>query len=198
MVLKLLDNSEKKLLRNYKVFVFIIIILLPIFIFTSSFNFAFFNEIKNYEELDNFFNGGEDLDSFSEKEVIHLEEVRVLVSNSAGAMLVSLMLLICSLFILSYGSKQDIGKAIIYGSFLTLVLSLILFIFTLVNFDVLFLNFHKIFFRGDNWLLDENSLLIQMFPFSFFLNIAKKIFLVIFLESAVLLGVGFWLKKKFG
>ncbi len=61
------------------------------------------------------------------------------------------------------------------GSLITVAAILILGIFSALDFDLVFINFHKIFFRNDLWQLPEGSNLLKLFPPEFFQAFANRI-----------------------
>ena len=183
MAQRQLSSLEKKLQRSYKLFFIIAIICIPVILFLANMLGFFFKEVKSNGELYNFFVKGDELGIFSEKEVTHLYEVKDLAKNGVYTLTITLAILIISLIILHYKSKEQVNKSFLYGSYLTIILFFMLVILVITNFNFLFTNFHRIFFQTNNWLLNENDLLITLFPLSFFLNTTAKIFISIILES---------------
>ena len=161
---RLLGSLEKKLQKGYKFFFILAIICIPVLLFTANTLGFFFKEVKNNDELFNFFIKGDELESFSEKEVTHLYEVKDLVKKGLYALAITLLILVISLIILNYKSKEHANKSFLYGSYLTIILFFMLIILAIINFNFLFTNFHMIFFQTSNWLLSENDLLITLLP----------------------------------
>ncbi len=179
----------KKLQKGYNLFLILAIICIPVLLFTANTLGYFFKEVKNNDELYNFFIKGGELESYSEKEVTHLYEVKDLVKNGLYALSITLLILIISLIILNYKSKEYVNKSFLYGSYLTIILFFILIILVIINFNFLFNNFHRIFFQTENWLLSENDLLITLFPLSFFFNTTAKVFISIILETIMIISI---------
>jgi len=68
-----------------------------------------------------------------------------------------------------------------------LIASGILIILSFTSFDTLFTYFHKILFRNNYWLLDENSILIRLFPESVFTFLGIFWFGFIIIASLIML-----------
>ena len=82
------------------------------------------------------------------------------------------------------------------ASVVTLSLLFLLLISLGFDFQWLFILFHKIFFPQGNWLFAESSLLIQLFPASFFEAITIRSFLVSLSIPILLFGYGLYQKNK--
>ena len=182
---------------NKKIIWAIMIILIPIVLFLSN-SIAIFNtEIKNYPELNNFFKYDQSLPGeYSEQEIIHLHEVRDLVKNLNSILVMGIILLILSLISLSIRNKKSIPSALYYGGFITTTLCFIIIAFVLINFDLFFLLFHKLFFNTSNYILSSNSKLIQTFPSYFWSKISLKIFLLIFGQGIIISIIGRVTEKR--
>ena len=121
----------------------------------------------------------------SEKELMHMEDVRILVWSS---IFISFVLFGFALF----SKKSDF----LYGGIITLGLVLLLLLFILLDFSKSFEIFHKILFRNDFWLLPPDSALIQMFPSDFFYKACVRIILysITFSGLSILRGILRWQK----
>src|SRR5579884_1946568 len=142
---------------------------------------------------------GADPGVFKEKEILHMNDVRVLVQDIGKAQLVglALIILVVALAISQWGSggRKAIARAMTYGSILTLALVILTGIVTYTSFDWLFLTFHEVTFQNNFWELDPaTDHLIQMFPFGFWydamLTVALRVLIVTLLLgfSGIVLG----------
>ncbi|SHE66475.1 TIGR01906 family membrane protein [Alkalibacter saccharofermentans] len=135
---------------------------------------------------------------FNEREIVHMEDVRVLfdrgiILRNAGAVLL--------LFILAYGAftgKKWLLKSLLYAAvsyFILLVLTAGLLFY---DFNRYFNLFHEVFFSNDYWILDpRDSVLINMVPLNFFINIVKRILIISSgAMTAILLFYWIMLKKE--
>lgn len=75
-------------------------------------------------------------------------------------------------------NMMKIVKNIKTGSIISLIIIIFLAIITTINFSESFQIFHKVFFPQGNWMFPQNSLLITLYPQSFFINITQTIFLI--------------------
>ena len=55
-------------------------------------------------------------------------------------------------------------KSISRGGWLTVGLIVAVLVYLALNFNSLFVNFHKVFFEGDTWLFLYSDSLIRLFP----------------------------------
>jgi integral membrane protein (TIGR01906 family) len=188
-----------------KIFVFILIIFLPLFFLLKSIEINTFNKKfyldfyenhnipevidKSLMELDSitdilleYLKGKSDEVTlkpfFNEKEILHMKDVKFLFKYGIILKSISFSLSLLTIIIIFFIYREDSKnmKKIFYGSFIWWGLILIFFFLFLFDFNKYFTYFHMIFFDNDLWLLNpETDLLIQMFPKEFFINIFKKI-----------------------
>jgi integral membrane protein (TIGR01906 family) len=157
---------------------------IPILILLLSINLMIFNkefyeqEVPNYtqheqviENLLSYFKGGTlHTEEYSEREILHLRDVRNLIWTSW------FLILLCTVAIIYASKKQNLKKELKKGAYYTGI-AIILLSLIFLNFSDAFITFHKIIFTNDYWLLPETSLLIQMFPERFFIESTKQILL---------------------
>ena len=161
-------------------------LLIPFFILLLSINLLIFDqdfykqEMPQYEiykeqqeNLLNYFQGAELEGPYSEKERLHMKDVRNLIWSSW-----ILILILIITIVYTKNPKKELYKGGIYTIILTILLSL-----TLLSFSTSFTIFHKLLFTNNLWLLPANSLLIQMFPERFFIQSTKQILLYTFILS---------------
>lgn len=169
----------KKLLLNISLFIFIIL---------TVFNSIFLTETIRNQDLSKFYFKGEELPIiYSEIEKIHMQEVKHLVNMSIGANLI----LLAAVIILSRNSKlrlREVGISLLIFSLTMIILSL--------SFIELFTEFHLLFFNSDNWLLPENSILIQTYPLDYFAKIFVLIITIIACIGIILARGNFKTKEQ--
>ena len=95
---------------------------------------------------------------------------------------------------------QDIRgmSPLFYGGIITIGLVICLGIFGVINFDLLFEYFHKVFFPGkDNWVFDPRyDEVILILPEKFFMRCAILIGSTLFVLSGISIAYGIIKKKK--
>ena len=119
---------------------------------------------------------GETVNAFSEKENTHLRDVRGIVSFLKTARYAGGGLAIGILgYIYFFGSKDkkallsDAVRGFALSALALLFIASALAVWGIVNFDGLFITFHKLLFRNDLWLLNPNTdLLMALMPLPFF------------------------------
>ena len=178
-----------------KLFVVLLIIFLPIYIFLKGMEINVFNKnfyIKAYEKYNVEEISGKtlkELDTVTEKifiylkdkgdeevlrpyfntrEIKHMEDVKLLFKNGYILKYISFILSLIIILVSIKNKKWKMEKELFYGLFIWWGLIGLLLILVFVDFNKYFTYFHKIFFRNDLWLLDPNTdLLIQMLPEEF-------------------------------
>lgn len=209
-----------------KLFTIILIIFLPFYILltlveVNTFNKDFYLKSyetygvldvtgKNLEELDNVtedllsYLKDDSLDEellsphFNDKEIKHMEDVKVLFKYGFIIKKLSLVLSVLSIvYLLIHGGVRNLIKIIFYGNFIWIGIIILLFLLTTIDFNKYFTYFHLIFFNNDLWLLDpKTDLLIQILPEQFFISIFKRIVLLFMLVLATIQIISFIIIKK--
>lgn len=121
--------------------------------------------------------------AFSEKENAHLSDVRGIVNVLKIIRWVGGGLVIGLLALLYFKHKaqpaqflQDAVRGFALSALFLLLIATVLTIWGAVNFDGLFVTFHKLIFTNDLWLLNPNTdLLLALMPLNFFIWYAGEI-----------------------
>ncbi|MBP8612812.1 MAG: DUF1461 domain-containing protein [Candidatus Atribacteria bacterium] len=120
------------------------------------------------------------IDGITEIEQIHMLDVKKLIIAAFLMFIVTLIIVILNKRFITKGFLK------VTATFL-LIASGILIILSFTSFDTLFTYFHKILFRNNYWLLDENSILIRLFPESVFTFLGIFWFGFIIIASLIML-----------
>ena len=126
-------------------------------------------------------------EAFSDKENLHMQDVRGLVRLlnvlrvSSGALVAALLLL------LLLRRREDRENALLaalrgltVGACFWVLLSAIIGILAWLDFDGLFIAFHRLFFRNDLWLLNPHTdLLLALMPTELFVWYLRQIALAL-------------------
>lgn len=127
---------------------------------------------------------GEKQEAFSEKELLHLSDIRWLVDTAKLLRLLALGMAALGLavFFVLRKLNPDLLKRVrpqktLAGSLIAIfVLAVALTAWALADFDSLFYLFHQILFRNDLWLLNpQKDLLIQLMPSAFFTSYGQDL-----------------------
>lgn len=139
---------------------------------------------------------------FSEKELIHLRDVRDLVRlNNMVQMstLITVVICILVLVLLSRQRRLILVKAVLLGSGLTLGLMITLALWCWLGFDQLFYLFHVASFRNDYWMLNPaEDYLIRLFPEGFFYDAALFVFGAVIIVSLLLVAGSLYVLRLWG
>ncbi|GHU50434.1 hypothetical protein AGMMS49975_01460 [Clostridia bacterium] len=113
---------------------------------------------------------------FSEREILHMDDVRNLMNN--GLLLRNICIIyLMAMLVYMFPKKFTLclPKIFVYNNFAAIAFVLVMGLMAL-NFEGAFTAFHKIFFNNDLWILDPNvDLLINIVPFQFFTDMALRI-----------------------
>lgn len=108
----------------------------------------------------NYFNDKAPVPSvFNAAEQSHLADVKRVIRGVVSS---SLVLFIVFLALLSFSDQR---KALTRGFWLLLIIALLL---AFTPFDAVFTRFHELFFPQGNWMFASDSMLILLYPASFF------------------------------
>lgn len=132
-------------------------------------------------------NGGQ-YPLYNEKELVHMKDVRDIVQLFTVIMAVSFVLFII-LAILVYVKKglSEVLKGIQIGAVVTAVITGVLVVWSLIDFNSMFLLFHYISFSNNLWILDPSKdYLIMMFPEGFFNDAAVLMVSTILIEAVII------------
>ena len=152
--------------------------------------FGFFKENKEFKP----FVLKNNLPYFTQNEISHLEDVRVLFNKIFLAYYICLVLTIVSIAILIEKNKKiflkNISILLIIPSAILILLLLLLYLFG-QNFLPLFDKFHTIFFPQGNFAFPEDSTLITLLPLGFFTDFFEKLVISAAIISFALIITGF-------
>ena len=82
-----------------------------------------------------------------------------------------------------------------YGSAVSIILTIISAILSLISFDILFTIFHNLFFSGNSWLFNPADTIINIFPEKFFVD-AFGFILMLSISISIALFILGWIIKK--
>ena len=142
-----------------------------------------------------------DRDFFTEREILHLSDVKKIITlnQAASVLFVSLVLAGFIILILKTNEKEFV-KTILVSSTITILSIVFLRFSTFINFvnvDQAFLQFHYLAFDNDLWQLPESANLIKLFPQQFFVNFANRIAIQTLAISAGLFLASYYFMKRY-
>ncbi len=115
-------------------------------------------------------------EKYSNNDITHLKDVRVLFQRGIFLEGLSLFILLWTRYFLRKKDKKLLRDTVKVSSAFSIILLLLLIILSIYDFNRYFTYFHLILFDNDYWLLDpKTDLLIRMFPESFFIDIFRRI-----------------------
>ena len=133
---------------------------------------------------------------FSEREVTHLRDVKLLLNRVKALRWVALALTLGAT-IAGFAMKRDafapqLARLAMWAGGLTLGVLLLAGLGFFIDFGRLFILFHQLSFSNDFWQLDPlRDNLIRMFPEGFWNDAAMLIVLITVIEALLLTAIGF-------
>lgn len=107
--------------------------------------------------------------------------------------------LIAAVIIIIYKSRRKDISYLAVSALVSVILPAIIALLLALDFDTVFLVFHKIFFNNDYWIFDPlTDPVINILPESFFLHCAMMIIFIILLGSLIMYIVYLCLKRHSG
>ena len=103
--------------------------------------------------------------AFTERELTHMEDVRLLF----GVLLVGQLVVLAALVVLGLVLARTrlrcvVPRGLRAGSLGTLGIAVLAVPFMLLGFDRFFTRFHEVFFEGDSWQFSTRDTLIRLYP----------------------------------
>jgi integral membrane protein (TIGR01906 family) len=131
----------------------------------------------------------------SEHGLVHFKEVKNIFMSFYLMLPISILILVG---IIGYKHKRKNYSYLEISSLTMIILPFIVGIGAFLNFDKLFVAFHKLFFRNDYWLFDpELDPIINLLPDTFFMHSALLIAFILLLGSGILFLLSRLFKKKY-
>lgn len=105
---------------------------------------------------------------YNERELKHMLDVKIVIRWAMGIMWFGLVYLIG----MGYWAKKtdfllEYRSSLSLGGWITVGLIVLILIYLAINFNSLFILFHRIFFEGETWLFNFSDSLIRLFPLEF-------------------------------
>ena len=143
---------------------------------------------------------GTEREVFNERETLHMVDVKALYQNAIrvrnGCVITAVILLVLSVLIGKKSFFSVLRSGWKNGILLTGAVILFIAIWALADFNQFWTNFHLLFFDNDLWLLDPNtSIMINLFPGSFFFDLVTRIIAWVVGIHVVISGILFGTRK---
>jgi len=203
---------------------FLLILVLPFLIFLAVFNFYGFNmdfykekfseyKVQNNvpeaasinEKVINFITGkSENIpNEFNEREKQHLLDVRRVIRISTIALyifiVVFIVLLVISALILKANNyiTNFVGKVLVFGGFLTIILAGLLFLFISSDFSAAFESFHTLLFQKGTYVFDPaKEMIVRLYPEQVFMDLGMNMSKLVLITSFIIILLGLLLLFK--
>lgn len=143
---------------------------------------------------------GTEREVFNERETLHIVDVKALYQNAIrvrnGCVITAVILLVLSVLNGKKSFFSVLRSGWKNGILLTGAVILFIAIWALADFNQFWTNFHLLFFDNDLWLLDPNtSIMINLFPGSFFFDLVTRIIAWVVGIHVVISGILFGTRK---
>jgi integral membrane protein (TIGR01906 family) len=126
---------------------------------------------------------------YNERELSHMEDVKVLVQHMLTVHTI-LVIVLGLVLVLAWQQKKlkEFFRLLSKGGWVTIGLIVLVLVGVAASFTWLFTKFHELFFSGDTWLFQYSDSLIRLFPMQFWQD-AFIAFGAISILLALILGV---------
>lgn len=122
---------------------------------------------------------------FTDSEVSHMADVKLVILSSFGAGLLLIILSIIAILYLRKRSNGGIRRGLFAGSIVTLVIIIGLAVLAALSWQQFFTEFHRIFFANGTWTFALEDTLIRLFPGQFWIDAGIVIGALVFLAATV-------------
>ncbi|WP_043806531.1 TIGR01906 family membrane protein [Paenarthrobacter aurescens] len=122
---------------------------------------------------------------FTDSEVSHMADVKLVILSSFGAGLLLIILSIIAIMYLRKRSTGGIRRGLFAGSIVTLVIIIALAVLAVLSWQQFFTEFHRIFFANGTWTFSLEDTLIRLFPGQFWIDAGIVIGALVFLAATV-------------
>jgi integral membrane protein (TIGR01906 family) len=136
--------------------------------------------------------------AFNEREIKHMQDVRVLMAQVYPIQLMGLALIVILGVVLHRFAawRRAVPDGLKWGAILTLSLLAALIAYVLIDFDAFFLTFHQMFFAGDTFMFLYTDTLIRLYPEVLWSDASILIGVLTGVMALALLAIsGAWLKR---
>ena len=200
----------------------LLVLIFPLLIFLVIFNFTGFNEnyfrqkfsdygindaslISIHEKILNFVKGNNNElpNELNEREKQHLLDVRKAINYSAILLYVLIALFVILLVISALTLKANnyitnfVGKVLVFGGFLTIMLAGALLILIYFDFSSVFEGFHLMLFQQGTYTFDPvKEMLVRLYPEQLFMDLGLRISKGVFFVSIIFILIGVFLMLK--
>ncbi|MBI1935372.1 DUF1461 domain-containing protein [Candidatus Woesearchaeota archaeon] len=145
-------------------------------------------------------NSNELPDTFNEREKQHFWDVRSIVRLLTVMLYALIALFIVLLAFSAFTLKVNnyitnfVGKVLLFGGILTIVLAAILFLLISSDFQSAFESFHKLFFEKGTYTFDSaKEIVVRLYPEQLFMDLGIRISAWVLIVSAALILLGIFL-----
>ncbi len=133
---------------------------------------------------------------YNDRELSHMDDVKSLVHKALLVWNLSgFVFHVGVLLSLRSGDYESFKMGFLRGGYLTIGIIAAILLSVVINFDVLFTQFHSLFFQGDSWIFYYSDTFIRLFPIRFWQDCFIYIgILSLILSFAAIKLPGKWLK----
>jgi integral membrane protein (TIGR01906 family) len=124
---------------------------------------------------------------YNQRELSHMVDVKNVLRIAMWVFYGSLVTLVgAGIWVRRVGGWNEYARALSRGGWLTVGLIVVVILFIAINFNTLFVAFHRVFFEGDTWLFKYSDTLIRLFPVRFWRDAFIMVGGIAFLAGALI------------
>lgn len=130
---------------------------------------------------------------YNDRELRHMRDVKNVTRAALRVWAVSGLACLLAAGALYYsGERSALRAGLLGGAGLTAAILAAVVVYVLVNFNALFVQFHRVFFEGDTWLFLWSDTLIRLFPLPFWQDAFLFIGGGAIVQSALIGALAWW------
>jgi integral membrane protein (TIGR01906 family) len=136
--------------------------------------------------------------AFTEREIVHMQDVRDLVGAMLSFQLWATIALVVAAVALAVpsGTRSIVPRGLRWGVLASIGVAAVIGLFMLVAWEAFFTRFHEMFLEGDTWRFPVPDTLIRLYPDEYWMGRPAWIaMLTVVLAGHVWLLAGVWLRR---
>ncbi|WP_058887292.1 TIGR01906 family membrane protein [Nesterenkonia jeotgali] len=151
----------------------------------GSYGTDFLTNLANSRYLSELAPGGQAL--FTDAEVSHMVDVKFVVLWAMLAGFILLVLTLILALLLRAWRPGGVARGLFAGAWVTLGVIITVAVLAIIDFQLFFAEFHRIFFADGTWTFPNDSTLIQLYPEQFWIDAGVAVVALAVLFAVILL-----------
>jgi integral membrane protein (TIGR01906 family) len=131
--------------------------------------------------------------AFDERELSHMDDVRMLFGVALRAQLVVVAAIaVLALVLVRSRLRAVVPRGLLAGALATLAIAVLAVPVILLGFEGFFTGFHEVFFEDDSWRFSDTDTLIRLYPERFWEDVSQLAAAITVIQAFVLAALAWW------